>query len=425
MSWLNELRENIKFKSPSGKTHYALWRNNDRSVEKKLGIFNPPAFHGTIVQDLDVQSTKWPLTVYFDGPFHNRDAEDFYNDLSTEVGQWEVVHPVKGPVILQLVSFTEKISPVENGNYTEFETEWIEPANQDRVISLSELVSSVLSQALVAIEDTITVLNQLKADIYSAVASATGMFNKIVGFMDSITKETSAVSALVLESYETARAAYTSAINNFSVSDSDTDDVAEAMINMVIAPVNASSDFGSRFTAYQDLLDAQYALTPVTTTRDDYNAVIAQEFGISISLIAIAQIAATSEFGSRSDVVSAMDNITTIFNNTIAALEVAQENFSGLDIDFQYFSQTKTYTSLVQLFALVMRMLLQQFFSLRAEKRFTLKNARSPIEITVTEYGSLGDSDANYDLFLTSNQLSGTDILILPAGREVIIYAGS
>jgi hypothetical protein len=41
----------------------------------------------------------------------------------------------------------------------------------------------------------------------------------------------------------------------------------------------------------------------------------------------------------------------------------------------------------------------------------------------VTEYGSLGDADANYDLFVRSNNLSGNDILLIPAGREVVIYA--
>lgn len=93
-----------------------------------------------------------------------------------------------------------------------------------------------------------------------------------------------------------------------------------------------------------------------------------------------------------------------------------------IDIDKQYFSQTATYTSIVNLYTIAMQLLLSQFYNLKTEKRITLKTPRSPIEITVTEYGSLGIDDFYYNLFLTSNNLTGSEILLLPAGKEVVIY---
>ena len=42
--------------------------------------------------------------------------------------------------------------------------------------------------------------------------------------------------------------------------------------------------------------------------------------------------------------------------------------------------------------------------------------------ITIDEYGELGDNDINYDLFISSNNLKGNDILLLEAGREVVVY---
>jgi hypothetical protein len=90
-----------------------------------------------------------------------------------------------------------------------------------------------------------------------------------------------------------------------------------------------------------------------------------------------------------------------------------------MDIDKQFISQSVGYSTVQNLYALTMQYLLSQFFNLKTEKRFTLKNKRSPLEITVTEYGTLDD----YDLFIESNQLSGDEILILPAGKEIVIYA--
>jgi len=161
---------------------------------------------------------------------------------------------------------------------------------------------------------------------------------------------------------------------------------------------------------------------PATTTPDDYNKITGIEFAVSIALIMIAQIVATSKFASRADVVSAMENIINIFNSVVAQIEESQEAFSGKDIDFQYFSQIPTYSALISLYSTTMNYLISQFYNLVVERRFYTKTPRSPIEITCTEYGSMGENDSNYDLFISSNHLSGNDILLLPAGREVVIY---
>jgi hypothetical protein len=117
-----------------------------------------------------------------------------------------------------------------------------------------------------------------------------------------------------------------------------------------------------------------------------------------------------------------MENIQMLFDETVEAIETAQDNFSDLDIDEQYFSQTKTYTSLINLYTLCYQYLLTQFYNLAVEKVIVLDRPRSPLEITVSEYGELGNNDENYELLIKSNHLTGMDILLLAAGREVVIY---
>jgi hypothetical protein len=426
MSWENELKEEIRFTSPSGKEFSALWRDNPRSFERKLGQFNPPSFSGTVVQDLGPKSWLYPLTFYFDGPFHNKTANEFTDALYNESGQWEVIHPVKGPLGLQLVSIKELISPVENGNYTAFESEWIEPANQTRIISVEETITTLLSSIIGAIEDGFLIAQQLKSDIYSGIQAVLNTFNAIVNFMDTITRELASLNAIVLDAYDSARSSFDNAIDTFDKDNfsESINAVFEQVVNLSLAPLAATSDFMSRFNANLELIESIIDLAPATVTDDDYNTVITQEMGVTVALIAIAQIVATSEFSSRADVIAAIDNLTNIFNDTISALDEIQDGFSGLYIDQQYFSQTKTYTGLMNIYALSIQALMKIFLSIKAEKRFTLARPRSPLEITVTEYGSLGENDENYDLFIKSNQLSGNDILLLPAGREVVVYVG-
>lgn len=124
MSWMNETREEITFRSPSyvksqggglieaaksaafgvAGEFVALWRNNERTFEKKLGMFDPPHFQGTIVQDLGVKSTLYPLTVYFDGMYHHRRcARGSEGDLQIVPGYlawsclFEILSPGSGP----------------------------------------------------------------------------------------------------------------------------------------------------------------------------------------------------------------------------------------------------------------------------------------------------------------------------------------
>ncbi len=422
MTWRNEANRTIKFTSPQGKEFEPLWRENERTFEKQLGVFDAPGVKKSLVQDLESKSVQYPLTVYFQGYDHYAEANDFFKRLFTERGQWAVIHPTKGFLSLQLVSCKEKIAPMSTGNYTEFDTTWIEPGIAERVISLEELLAAILTRALNAIDDAVTQLQQLRADLYAAVTSVLNTINAVMGIVDNILAEIAALDSMVSELYEEAKNTLNNALDAFADDPSDPElvaDLAEALADLVSVPVSASTDFSTRFSAYSSFADEVAGLAPEYTTPVDYNQVLAQELSISSLLIAVARVVATSSFTTRSQVVSAIDNLTTIFNSCVAALDDVQEQFSALDIDLQYYSQSAAYGSLQALFATCIKYLMSQFYSLAAEKRFTLARERSPLEITVTEYGSLD----YYDLFLTSNNLSGNDILLLPAGREVVIYA--
>jgi hypothetical protein len=421
MTWENETRTTIDFISPEGNVYSALWRNGERSLDKKLGIFNIPNFKGDIVQDLNVNSVLYPLVFYFDGPNHNRESESFFKACS-ETGQWQITHPVKGTLALQLVNVREMMRPVDDGNYTQFDTNWIEPANVQILISSDQTIAAIIADVLNTIEDGVVALQQLRADAYSAINAASNTFNKIAGAMDTFIEGITQTDAVLQDAYLGFRQQFNAALAAYGINDTDTRDVAESLQGMALTPSEATTDYSTRFSIYEDLQNEIITFTPDNTTIDDFNKVTAQEYGVTLILTIFAQIIATTEFTSRSEIITAIENIFSIFNDSIETLEEIQSNFSDLDIEFQYYSQTGVYTSLINLYTLCYTYLINQFYNLNVEKRFTLKKPRSPLEITVTEYGELGESDSNYDLFLESNELSGNDILILPAGREVVVY---
>jgi hypothetical protein len=91
MSWLDRLGENITLTSPDGNVFTAKWMGGERTREKKIGLFTYPDVAGTIAQDLSVNATKYPLTIYFDGSDHDLIAERFFR-ATGQNGLWSVLH---------------------------------------------------------------------------------------------------------------------------------------------------------------------------------------------------------------------------------------------------------------------------------------------------------------------------------------------
>ena len=59
--------------------------------------------------------------------------------------------------------------------------------------------------------------------------------------------------------------------------------------------------------------------------------------------------------------------------------------------------------------------------NLLIEKVILISVPTSPLILSIQEYGE-NDIDANFDLFIASNVLKNTEILLLPAGRTVVVY---
>lgn len=416
--WNLQTRENITFLSPDKNVFTGLWISNDRSFEKKLGVFDIPGLDGSITQDKGVKSTSYTLTVYFDGPNHLNIAQDFYQALNKERGPWDVIHPTKGDLRLQLVSATEGINPTEDGNYTQFTTEWLEPAILDSPVSVDEVSRLSLTQILTTIASAVTQLQQARADLYSAVQAGANLVRQASNITSIVMREIAATNAIIQDAWNSARSVFDDKVTSYVANFDNPAETGEALIDYITIPAGASDEYSTRIAIYSDLIDEFDSLTPPSNTPEDFNQSLFYELSIISAMIATAQIVLSSNYSTRTEIISAMDGMTELYNDAINKIESVQAQFDGVAIDLQYFSQTQTFTDIQALFGLVMRFLITQFFNLSIEKRFTLDRDRSPLEITITEYNDI----EQYQLFIDSNNLAGDDVLLLRAGREVVVY---
>ncbi len=330
MTWVTSTRETIIFISPELNTFSALWKNNDRSGEKNLGIFSAPDMNGEIVQDKGRKSVKYPLTVFFEGFNHYSDANKFFKALGDEKGQWEIIHPTKGSLILQLIDYKELIDPVGTGNYTVFETNWIEPANIERLIAPDEFGALLLLEILDTISNAIAAVQQLRADLYSAVQSALATIDKVKGLTDKIMSEFAATQDLINDAWNQAKETLEIMQEEFQEAASDpevVEDLLDAFFDLITIPLQAGDDYTTRTALYTELIDAIITAAPTETTPEGYNASLFHEFAMVSTLCALCQIIATTNFSTRTEVVNAIDNLSLKFTEVIESLETIQDRF--------------------------------------------------------------------------------------------------
>jgi prophage DNA circulation protein len=437
-SWDERLRPTIQFISPEGREFEGKWRGSPRTMDKKMGIFFYPKVKGNVVQDLSVNSARYAITFWFEGQNNDKEAMAFFQ-ASKEDGQWTVTHPVYGFLGLTLLSVTETSEPVENGNITRMDTDWIEDVDEETLLSAREMAGIIdgLSDDL-----NISAAQEFANKIKETTETLKNSIDVAVNGVQNLTD-------FVLDPLKTSTDAINSAFDSIQDGINDTLNIVPLEIialagqiqNLIQLPLLGANSLASRLNSYGDLSVGLFDFLPggtnstTSTTAsalEERNSTAVHELALTATIVAYGQISATSANASaagqrvgletRVQAIDAAEQLANSFNLIVYALEEIQTDFADEPIDQQYFSQTQSYTDAVTLINTAIRLLLATAFDLKIEKRFVINKYRAPIEITISEYGDLGDNDSNLDLFIESNGLKSQDILLLPPGREVVVY---
>ena len=419
MSWLDRLGESIIMVSPEGREFEARWKGSDRSKAKKLGAFSPPRKTGTVFQDLDIAASSYPMTIHFDGINHDVIANLFYVTCD-EKGVWKVTHPVHGLLDLQLVSITQKDQPITNGNLTEFDLEWVEPLKDDSLVSsakLAEDIQAQLNQLNLAANDQLE--SVAKQDSSFTIQSLKNTIESVTTAITEFTRPLSELNTDISRIVNEIQRGINAILLNPLIPITS---VASQIQQLTQLPSLATQSIQTRLDSYNNLINTVNGITPSEISSAGRNESAVKELTQVAVLATLPQIVSTGPVETRAQALEFAEFLQQSFETITDALDADQELFMNETIDVQYFSQSGSYTDTAKMIALGIEYLLRASFDLKVEKRFKLKKDRSPIEITISEYGTLGENDQNFDLFIASNNLKGDDILLLPAGREVVVY---
>jgi prophage DNA circulation protein len=416
----DRLRTVILLTSPDGAQFQALWRGNDYSQSKKVGVFNFPRVDGSIVQDLGVSSTLYTLTIFFEGKDHDLTARAFMSGLR-ERGVWDVIHPVHGLLHLQPLSFSPADQPVTSDNMTQIETEWIEPLSLDVLPTASELQAEIAAlndelNEVAADQLSLTTFQKIAADVAEFRSSVLDGVAAVEGTIQGIAD----VAADITAEIESIKRDINAVL---AVVPLDVIALAGQLQELIQLPARAIQDVETRLDTYLNFADAiSLTLTPEIPGTPSFNRVAVQDLCFTAVIGAVADISSTGVLASRAQSVGVIETNIALLKDATDVLDASQALFDDQSIDTQYFSQSQTYALAAKLTGLTVAYLLRAAFDLKVEKRFILERSRNPVMVTIEEYGSLGDGDANLDLFLDSNKIEDSEHLLMSKGRELVVY---
>ena len=420
MSWNNRLRPEINFTSPSGNTYTALWKGDDISASKRLGRHAYPNLDKEIVQDLGMNSRDMPLTIYFDGADNDKNACDFEKALY-EPGVWRITHPVYGSLRLQLVSYKISVKPVDNGNVTVVETDWIEPADDEEVTATLD--------PEIAVKAAVENVNQASLDDMSAIVLETAAQNKSAA---TLCKQGCLTIKGISDSSSPKVVALQKKISHLSNEDFiDIVAISISYIDLIGNPELVKGSVSSKISTLANIANRVISSLPgIQSSVQNIkriatnNASLIGQFLLNCIIAATGKAIISGAIETRREALSILNEYRRLANTAQAALDKEVELTTNSRIEHQFVARANSGEAISSLNASVAHYLLKAMFDLKIERRIQIDRPRSPKEIAITEYkANSGNADYYCDFFCKTNDLHGKDLLLLPSGYEVVIYA--
>jgi prophage DNA circulation protein len=422
MTWQDRTRDQIEFFSPSSKRFFAYWQKNPRDMSHALAPRKYPKIKGAVVQDLSVGAVSHPINFFFEGENHDLEAQAFF-EACKEDGEWEITHPTLGRLEnLYLSSISEDLDRTENANVSWFRSVWLESIPVEKIISVPDITESLRIQSTI-INDTSgaefdrNVSQDTASERQAVVNTSRSLLGKIKNGLAALYELNAAIQSRI----NSIQRAISAALNEVILRPLT---LAAQFQQLIQLPALATNDIKARLQAYGELADDILTLSPETIFPEDKNIAACLEMNLTAVLSVSAAILVSGPLATRREAIDVAEALLTLFETVTDGLDNIEALFSGEQADRQYFSQTDSYAEIYFAVSAAVNSVIQNSFELKIEKRFLLKKARAPFEITVTEYGELGENDSNLDLFYSSNKIVGKEFLLLPVGYEAVVYVG-
>ncbi len=411
MAWDDRLRK-AQYESPTGTVLTFDYEDVGYEFTKNGAVYDFPDEAGSFVQDLGRSDRRIPLRIIVWGENYDFAAEDWMDALG-EPGMGRLSHPMYG--VIDVIPF----GPISRRDNLKTE------ANQATIeVTFFETIGAIFPA--LQLDPALGVVTAV--DEYNKAASdqlkqntnleTTPEQSQLKGpfqlLLDSVDAELGAIAdsdAAVKSQFEAVRDSINASIDTL-IGDPLT--LAFQSSILIQAPSRALTSIAARLDAYGNLLQSVTAQSFTT----GLGSAESNKFH-SANLFAMTYVTGSvlsslnNQFQTKTDAISAADVILSQMDNLVVWRDDQFEALGEIDTG-------EAYQQLLEAVGLAAGFLVEISFTLKQERVFTLTVARNFLELCAELYGGVDDDALNF--FIDSNALSGSEIIEIPIGRDIVYY---
>jgi len=413
MAWQDRIRE-AAYNSPSGARSVFIFEDVRQEVDKKTAAFEFPDADGTFVQQSGRSGRRLPLRIFFSGDDYDLESDAFLESL-LETGDGKLEHPIYG--VLTVVPFgtiTRRDDLKTAGNQAVFEVTFWETIGIIFPLAQSDPASGVLS----AVDEYNTAAAETFAELTSLVTAVekTSFKNSYSALLDAAEGGLQAIADTQDDVRQQFDAIIDSINSSIDILVSEPLTLAFQTTQVIQSPARALTNITARLSAYKDLANAiimgDDAVALPGNDSNNSNAFHTKDLYASTYVTGSIVSTVNNQFITKTDALEAAEAVLTQLDDVTAWRDA---NFKSLDeID-----TGSAYQQLQEAVALTAGFLVEISFSLKQERCIVLDRPRTIIDLVAELYGSVDDQ---LDFLISSNDLTGSEILELPRGREIVYY---
>jgi hypothetical protein len=420
-TWQDRLRE-AAYTSPSGTRIKLVYEDVSRSVEARGTVWEFAGVDGAYVQQTGHGARAYPLRVFFTGANHDRVADAFLAAL-LEPGSGRLEHPRYGPVSVRpLGTITQRDDLKTGANQTIFDVPFLTSLEGVYPSSDGDAENEILA-ALGNFDVELAQRFEESASL-AAQASRANLASTIRGFL----RDTSAALQTAADAVASVRREFADAVSivNYGI------DVfigqplllARQVSDLIKAPARALAGIESRLEGYAALAASIFGSSAGSPASTIAAAAVpssltkaANDFQASnlFAMNAVAGMVLSTlehEFRTRPEALGAAARILGQFDELVAWRDAGFAALTQVD-------SGGAYQALHQAVALTVGRLVEASFTLVPERRIVIDRPRTIIDLAAELYGSVDD---RLNLLISSNDLTGSEILELPRGSTIVYY---
>lgn len=423
MPWNDRVRQGA-YTSPSGSRILFDVESVGRSTGKRTTAFEFGGVDGAYVQDNGFGARSYPLECIFHGDNHDVEATLFEFAL-LERGEGRLEHPFYGTFdVVPFGDIGRTNGLVRGANQTTISVTFMTsigtlyPSGQ--VNAESDLYASLgtfTDAAALEYGSAVALANR------GAEESAKTTFRQLLNRVQVALEDVARATPSVQREFNAALNAIDIGMNVLIATPAS---VARQSINAATIPARAQTTANVRLEAYRALAEGiyqsaqgrpdeafgnvkAYARRRVLVTND---FLAADVLAMGAMAGAISSAAGT-KYIARPHAIAAAAAVLTQFDGLVAWRDNGNRFLELVDVG-------GAYQALQSAVATAAGYLVEMSFSLLPERRVVIDRPRAIVELCAELYGS---ADEKLDFLISTNELTGSEILEVPAGREITYYA--